>query len=234
MIEVENISVQIGNKMILKPTNFFFKKGKIYGIIGPNGAGKSTFLKVISGFLPPTHGTIYFLGKRLIKPDPKISVVWQKPYLFQTTVYQNVAYGLKVRHMNKNKIKTKVKEILQKFQLEHLAMQKATYLSGGETAKVALARAIITSPEVLILDEPTASMDPQNVYEIEQIIQTFSRQLKMTVILVTHNMFQAKRIADETLFFHSGHLIEANQTQMLFEQPKNELTKKFIAGETFF
>ncbi|TCS84528.1 phosphate ABC transporter ATP-binding protein [Tepidibacillus fermentans] len=234
MIEVKNISVQIDKKTILKPTNFSFKKGKIYGIIGPNGAGKSTFLKVIAGFLKPSSGQVFFLGKPMLQPNPIISVVWQTPYLFQTSVYKNVAYGLKVRHINENEIRTKVREILQQFQLEHLALQKATKLSGGETAKVALARAIITSPEVLILDEPTASMDPQNVFEIEQIIQKFSKQLNMTVILVTHNMFQAKRIADETLFFHSGHLIEANQTRILFENPTHELTKKFISGETYF
>ncbi|WP_339062024.1 ATP-binding cassette domain-containing protein [Tepidibacillus marianensis] len=234
MIEVKGISVQIAEKLILTSMNYQFEQGKIYGIIGPNGAGKSTFLKVISGFLKPTTGQVYFMGKPLHSPDKNISVVWQKPYMFQTSVYQNVAYGLQVRHINKYEIKNRVESILQQFRIEHIADQKAINLSGGETAKVAIARAAILSPKVLILDEPTASLDPQNVGEIEHIVQTYARKRRMTVIMVIHNMFQAKRMADETIFLHSGHLIESNPTPLLFSQPSHELTKKFISGETFF
>ena len=234
MIRAKDVMIKIEGKTILKPSSYEFNQGKIYGIIGPNGAGKSTFLKAISGFLKPTSGQVYFQGKPLIKPDQRISIVWQKPYMFQTSVTKNIAYGLKVRHINRYEIQKKVTELLKQFQIEHLASQKATNLSGGETAKVAIARAIITQPSVLILDEPTASMDPQSVYDIEQIIQTISNKWNMTVILVTHNMFQAKRIADETLFFHSGHLIESGKTTRMFENATHELTQKFVTGETNF
>jgi len=234
LIEINRISVQIADKTILKSIDYSFEQGKIYGIIGPNGAGKSTLLKVLSGFLQPNTGEVFFQGKRLRSPDRGIAVVWQKPYMFHTSVYQNVAYGLQVRHINKYEIQKRVDFILKQFKIEHIADQKANSLSGGETAKVAIARAVILNPKILILDEPTASMDPQNVGEIEQIIQKFTKELDMTIILVTHNMFQAKRIADNTLFIHNGHLIESNSTDLLFQQPSHELTKKFISGETYF
>lgn len=234
MLATEDLKVKINGKIILEPINYKFSKGKIYGIIGPNGAGKSTFLKAVSGFLKPFTGSVYFQGKEIFEPQKNISVVWQKPYMLQTTVFQNVAYGLKLRKLNKSIINNKVAEILEVLQIEHLAEQKATSLSGGETAKVAIARAVVTSPDLLILDEPTASIDPQSVLEIEKIITDLKEHYKMTIILVTHNMFQAKRIADETLFFHSGKLIEGNSTSSIFNNPKNILTSKFLSGENAF
>jgi len=234
MISTKDLEIHLNTKGILKNITYDFEKGRIYGIIGPNGAGKSTYLKAISGFIAPTSGQIYFRGKLLDKPQKKIAIVWQKPYMFQTTVYQNVAYGLRIRHINRKKVEQKVIEILQLFQIEHLKDQHASQLSGGETAKVAIARAVATSPEVLILDEPTASIDPQSVIEIEKIIVDLKQKYQMTIILVTHNMFQAKRVADETLFFHSGQLIEANETKILFTNPNNQLTYKFVNGEVTF
>lgn len=234
LIQVKNATVEIDGKTILKPISYRFENEKVYGIIGPNGAGKSTLLKIISGFLTPTSGEIYFHGKALTEPDKRIAVVWQKPYMFQTNVFQNVAYGLKVRGVPRKERKEQVLEILKQFQIDYLIDQKAKSLSGGEMAKVAIARAIITSPQVLILDEPTASLDPQNVLEIEQLILKLKNQFQMTVIMVTHNMFQAKRIADETLFLHSGYLIESQATRRMFENPIHELTKKFILGEVHF
>ena len=234
LISTRDIQVILSKKIILNQISYQFYQGKIYGIIGPNGAGKSTYLKVISGFTKPTSGKIYFQGKQLHAPNRNIAVVWQKPYLFQTSVYHNIAYGLKIRGMKRESIKKKVAGILELFQIKHLEDQKAESLSGGEAAKVAIARAVVTSPDLLILDEPTASLDPKSVLDIEKIIADLKVRFNMTIIIVTHNMFQAKRLADETLFFDSGELIEVQSTEGLFDNPLHPMTMKFISGESFY
>lgn len=234
MLATKDISLQIDNRLILQGISYQFNQGRIYGIIGPNGAGKSSFLKVISGFVTPTSGKVFFQGKEILEPQKSISVVWQKPYMLQTTVYNNVAYGLKIRATDNRLITKKVREIIDQFGLSPLAKQRAGRLSGGETAKVALARAVAISPQILILDEPTASLDPKSVLDIERIILDLKEKYNMTIIFVTHNMFQAKRIADETLFLHEGMLIEAQESDSLFLSPSNLLTRQFISGESFY
>lgn len=231
LIISNDISLQINDKTILDKITFEFEQGKIYGIIGPNGAGKSSFLKIITAFVKPTSGKVYFEDKIITEPQQNIAVAWQKPYMLHTTVYKNVAYGLKIRSLSKGEIKEKVNEVVEIFGLSNIINQRAASLSGGEMAKVAMARAVATSPNLLILDEPTASLDPKNILDIEKIIIDLKQRYNMTIILVTHNMFQAKRVADETLFFHNGRLIEAQPTANLFANPLNLLTKEFISGE---
>jgi len=231
LITSKDISLQINDKAILDKITFKFEQEKIYGIIGPNGAGKSSFLKIITGFVKPTSGKVYFKDKVISEPQQNIAVVWQKPYMLRTTVYKNIAYGLKIRGLSKSEIKEKVNEVVEIFELNNIINQRAVSLSGGEMAKVAIARAVATSPDLLILDEPTASLDPKSILDIEKIIINLKERYNMTIILVTHNMFQAKRIADETLFFHSGRLIEVQPTTNLFANPLNLLTKEFISGE---
>lgn len=231
LIISKDISLQINNKIILDKITFNFEQNKIYGIIGPNGAGKSSFLKILTGFVKPTSGKVYFEDKIITEPQQNIAVVWQKPYMLHTTVYKNIAYGLKIRGLSKGEIKEKVNEVVEIFELNNIINQRAVSLSGGEMAKVAIARAVATSPDLLILDEPTASLDPKNVLDIEKIIIDLKQRSNMTIILVTHNMFQAKRIADETLFFHNGRLIEVQPSINLFANPLNILTKEYISGE---
>lgn len=188
----------------------------------------------ITGFIDPNYGEVYINGSRLSSLPNYISIVWQKPYLFQGTVFENIAYGLKVRKVGKLKIKERVIEILKLFNIENIKDQKTNSLSGGESAKVAIARAVATSPQILILDEPTASLDPQSVLDIEKLILNLKMKFNITIIIVTHNMFQAKRIADEILFFADGRLIESGTTSKIFSSPKYDLTKKFISDESLF
>lgn len=234
LITSKDISLQINQKTILDNISFNFEQDKIYGIIGPNGAGKSSFLKIITGFVKPTSGEVYFQERIISEPQQNIAIVWQKPYMLHTTVYKNLAYGLKIRGLSKGEIRKKVDEVIDLFELSYIMNDRAVSLSGGETAKVAIARAVATSPDLLILDEPTASLDPKNVLDIEKIISNLNQKYNMTIIFVTHNMFQAKRIADETLFFHNGRLIEIQPTTDLFAKPLNILTKEFISGEGNF
>ncbi|MCF6092915.1 ATP-binding cassette domain-containing protein [Microaerobacter geothermalis] len=231
MVTLKHVTKAYKNRQVLKDFSYSFESGYIYGIIGSNGSGKSTLLKMITGFETPTSGEVYYLGKRLGTPHPDFSCVWQKPYLFQTDVYANIEYGLRVRKWDKKKRKERVEEMMEQFGVSHIQHQHARTLSGGEGARVAIARAIAVYPRILILDEPTASIDPNHVRVIEHALVEINKKEKITIILVTHNMFQARRIADITLYLQEGRLIEAGPTEQIFLTPKHRETKGFISGE---
>lgn len=231
MITLEQVSHSYGERWALKNISYTFENNRIYGIIGPNGAGKSTLLKVITGFEEPARGRVVIEKAILNQPQLDIAVVWQKPYLFKTTVEQNMAYGLKVRKWPKKKINERVKELLGIFRLEHLVKAQSSTLSGGEAARVAIARAIACQPKVLILDEPGANLDPVTTKLMEQTLREIQLQENLTIILVTHDMFQAKRLADVTVFLSQGSIVEAGDTSTFFKNPQCETTRKFLAGE---
>ncbi|MFZ5945498.1 MAG: phosphate ABC transporter ATP-binding protein [Bacillota bacterium] len=230
MLEVRNISKRYGQQLVLNRVNFTFKPGVIYGIIGPNGAGKSTFLRILTAFEKPDSGEVFFKDKRLNEPIDHISCMWQKPYLFNNSVYENIAYGLKVRGKSKEEIDHRVKKLLVQFRLEHLVEKHARFLSGGEGARVALARAIACESPFIILDEPAANLDPPNTRMIEELLSEVQQEKGLTVILVTHDMFQARRLAHFTLFMENGELQEANVTSHLFANPEKLSTQKFLRG----
>ncbi|HEX3012295.1 MAG TPA: ATP-binding cassette domain-containing protein, partial [Syntrophomonadaceae bacterium] len=147
-----------------------------------------------------------------------------------TSVFQNVAYGLKLRRINDSEIKARVNETLSFVGLQNFSGQMANKLSGGEGQRVALARALVLRPEVLLLDEPTANLDPYSVQMIEDIILRCKQEYQMTVIMVTHNLFQAQRIADECALLVDGEIIEKNSMADFFSNPADERTRRFIDG----
>ncbi|MDK2822909.1 MAG: tungstate transport system ATP-binding protein [Clostridia bacterium] len=230
MLEIRNISKKYGDQLVVNNVSFNFEPGKIYGIIGPNGAGKSTLLRLISAFEKPSSGEVLLQNKKLLEPTTKIACMWQKPYLFQTTVFKNIAYGLKVRGIEKKEIKKRMEKILKQFRLEDLRDKPAKFLSGGEGARVALARAIACDSPIIVLDEPAANLDPPNTRMMEEILLKVQKEKKLTVIIVTHDMFQARRLAHYTLFMENGILKEANFTSELFTKPLEKSTQRFLQG----
>lgn len=236
IIELRNISKAYGAKTVLNKVSYCFSKGKTYALIGPSGAGKSTLLKIIDLLEEPSQGQILYNGLR-VKNDSerlslqrKIGMVFQQPVLFSGTVLDNIFYGLKVRGEKLASNRKKVLQTLEKVGLAKMERQRATTLSGGEQQRLALARSMVLDPEILLLDEPTANLDPANVIMMEELL----REIKLkgtTIILVTHNLFQAKRLADEVLFFYDGKLIEAKPVENLFTSPEHKLTRAFINGE---
>lgn len=161
-------------------------------------------------------------------------MVFQKPLVFTTTVYENLAYGLKLRGIKKEQIREKVEEMLEITGLKDKSHQKANTLSGGEAQRVAIGRALIVRPKVLLLDEPTANLDPANISIIEELIKFGKNNYGLSVIIVTHNMFQAKRLSDNTMFMFNGKIIEYDTTENLFNSPKNKTTRAFINGEMIY
>ncbi len=239
IFQIEGLTKVYGPREVLRVDSLEVKWGEILGIMGPSGSGKSTLLRLLNFLEPPTEGTIRFLGKAIqdnggppLDQRRKITMVFQRPVLLSGTVRENVAYGLKLR--KEEGTDGRVEEILRWVGLEELASAPAQTLSGGERQRVALARAMVIEPEVLLLDEPTANLDPYNVSLMEEIIASIREQRGTTIILVTHNVFQARRLSDRVAFILGGRIIEAGKTEKVFTEPRDPRTAAFVQGEMVY
>ena len=188
--------------------------GKVYAVVGPNGAGKSTLFKVLTRLVEPQQGSLRWHGQEVLQSaiiPPKVLrqhvvLVHQHPLLFRTSVFHNVAYGLKLRGLSRRDIARRVEAALYRVQMAEFAKRPARQLSGGETQRVALAQALVLEPEVLLLDEPTANLDIQSAYIVETFIQEFRQQRERTILFTTHDMAQAYRLSDDIIALEQGHL----------------------------
>jgi tungstate transport system ATP-binding protein len=162
----------------------------------------------------------------------RVTTVFQRPILLNRSVQANVGYGLKLRGLGDSE--GKIEQALSQVGLQHLDRQRARTLSGGEAQRVALARAIVLQPEVLLLDEPTANLDPYNVGLIEEIVTDLNRQRGTTLVLVTHNVFQAKRLANRVALMLEGQLIEVGDVETFFESPQDPRTAAFVRGDMVY
>ncbi|MCF6464262.1 ABC transporter ATP-binding protein [Clostridium sp. Cult1] len=192
-------------KQILDIGDLKIERGKITGLIGPNGSGKTTLLNILSGLDKDFSGIIKYDGKLLDRDTyKKMTLVAQKPYLFRRKVYENIEYPLKVRGINKDKRKEEVIKIMERFEIEELKDKKGHLLSGGESQKVSLARALVFKPDLLFLDEPTSNIDPESIRIMEREILRFNKETKGTVLIVTHNIEQSKRLCHNIIYLKSG------------------------------
>jgi tungstate transport system ATP-binding protein len=209
--------------------------GKITVLIGVNGAGKTTLLRIIAGLEKPDTGNIRFNEKAATDTELRqvATLVFQRTALFSRSVYENLAYGLKTRGQKDPEIRQKITEALNSVGLKNFEKRRAKKTSGGEQQRIALARAFLLEPKILLLDEPTANLDPNSARIIEKAI--LSRKRNDTIIvLTTHNLGQAKRLADQVIHIHQGKIVEAATPKDLFDNPQHETTRKFIRGELEF
>lgn len=204
-LDIENIKKTYGDKIVLDISNMTIKEGKITGITGPNGSGKSTLLNIISYIDDNFSGKVKYNGMDFSKEVAKnITYVFQKPYLLRRSVYDNIVYPLKLRKVD-NKSQTKyANDIMKRLEIEDLSNKRGQQLSGGESQKVALARALVFKPKLLLLDEPTSNIDSESVKIMEREIVNFNKETSGTVLIVTHNLEQAQRICDEVISIDSG------------------------------
>ncbi len=235
-IQAKNLGKRYDDREVLSRCSIDFESGKIHALLGPNGVGKTTLLRILNLLEEPSEGTISYNGLKESAVTghvfrKEITMVFQRPALFKTTVYKNVAYGLKVRKAPKDRIEQQVREILELVGMSGYASQKTRTLSAGEAQRVALARALAVHPRVLYLDEPTANLDPYNAGQVERIIREVKDRYQTTILLATHNLFQAQRLSDRIVFLYNGRVVESSNTQTFFENPKEELSRKFIKGE---
>ena len=209
MIRVEGLRKSYGQAIVLDIEGLDFHAKKIYALVGPNGAGKTTLFNILGLLQRPDAGKVFFRGRPLNGKAPlntrrKIALLSQDPYLFHGTVFDNIAYGLKLRSKGKRAIEGKVHAALELVGLEGLACRKADQLSGGEVQRVALARALALEPEVLLLDEPTANIDQSNVNSFEELIKKIHSESNTTIIFTTHDLVQAYRLAEEIILLIDG------------------------------
>lgn len=236
---IDHLSKSYQDRQVLDIPELEIEKGELFALIGPSGSGKSTLLRLLNFLEPPSSGKIYFEGTVFGNGEPvplalrrRITTVFQRPILLNRSVYDNVAYGPRLQGRGNDH--RSVRKAIQAVGLEKLSHQRARTLSGGEAQRVALARAMALRPDVLLLDEPTANLDPYNVSLIEGIVQRLNQEQNTTIILVTHNIFQAKRLARMTAFIMDGKIIEVNATDQLFQAPQDARTKAFLAGEMVY
>lgn len=227
IITIDNAIKDYGTTRILDIEKLIIKEG-IYVILGSNGSGKSTLLSCISGLNSFTSGNILYNGSELndsIKNS--ITILLQKPYLFKNTAYENIISGLKYRKINNEEIENRYNNYMHYFDIEELLNKKSHWLSGGERAKIALLRTAVLETEVILLDEPTAAMDIESSMKAEKLIKDLAKN-KKTVIIVTHDVYQAKRIADYVIFMEKGRILEMGDKDSVLGNPKNKLLKQIL------
>jgi len=240
LLKIENLGISFGKKAALKNLNLTIRRGEVFALIGPSGAGKTTLLRILNFFENPTSGRLIFDGVDCLEsPDEikncrrRMSMLFQMPAVFNTSVFKNVAYGLSVRKVDKSTIQRKVRDALEIVGLCGKENQNARTLSGGEAQRMAFARAVVYNPDILLLDEPTANLDPANVAKIEDIIKQVNRA-GTTIIIATHNIAQVRRIAHRAGILLDGELIEVNTTQAIFTEPEDARTSAFINNEMVY
>lgn len=234
IFRLENIRHCYGERTVLDIDALEIYAGEILALVGPSGAGKSTLLRLLNFLERPTAGRITFAGTTFdgsavpLAVRRQITTVFQRPVLLNASVHANVAYGLALRGAASS---GRVEAMLAYVGLSALAHAPARRLSGGEMQRVALARALAIEPRVLLLDEPTANLDPYNVGLIEDIVRAHHRERGATIVLVTHNVFQAKRLAQRVGLLLGGRLIEIADAPTFFHAPRDPRTAAFVRGE---
>ena len=245
IISIEHVSKFFGDKAVLNDVNLSVRKGEFVTILGPSGCGKSTFLRLfnrMNDLIPDTRmegqilidgRDIYTKSERVDRLRKNVGMVFQKPNPFPKTIYENVAYGLRVNGVNdENYIEETVVKTLKQVvlwdEVKDKLKESAFALSGGQQQRLCIARALAISPSILLMDEPTSALDPISTSKIEDLIHELKNDY--TIVIVTHNMQQAARVSDKTGYFYLGELIEYDNTRKIFTNPEKEATQNYITG----
>ena len=233
MIKLENIEVCFGNFKALNDINIHVKEGEFFTFLGPSGCGKTTTLRTITGFIQPAGGTVSVRGKDITNtPVEKrnIGMVFQSYALFPTmTVYENIAFGLKVQKMNKEDIKQKVYSMAEKVDLNEEQLQKkVSELSGGQQQRVAIARALVTSPEIICLDEPLSNLDAKLRVQLRNELKDLQRRFGITSVYVTHDQEEALTLSDKIAVFNKGVIEQIGTPDEIYNHSATEFVCNFI------
>ncbi len=243
ILAIDRLSVLARNKPLISDVSLHIPVGKVTAIIGPSGCGKTTLLRSMNRMVELHHlqvkGTVRYLGQDIYgaQVNPvlvrrRIGMVFQRPTVFPTSVFENVAFGLRLDGESEDTVEKAVVSSLRRTglwdEVKEALDRPALTLSGGQQQRLCIARALAVSPRVLLMDEPTSSLDPVATQRVEDLI--FELKSDYTVVIVTHNMQQAARVADLTAFMYQGRLVEFDTTKRVFEQPKEKLTENYITG----
>ncbi len=241
-LSAENLHISFGQKQVLKNINVQFEENQITALIGPSGCGKSTLLRSfnrmhdlssdakITGNLRLEDLDLYDKTIPVTEIRKRIGMVFQKANPFPKSIYENIAYGLKINNLphGKDVIEKALREAFLWEEVKNDLKMPATRLSGGQQQRLCIARAVALRPEVILMDEPCSALDPISTLKIEELILHLKE--KYTIVIVTHNMQQAQRIADKTVFMYLGEVKEEGPTSQIFHHPKEEMTSNYING----
>lgn len=235
VIELKNITKSFGDNVILKNFDFKVKKDEFLTILGPSGCGKTTILRLIGGFEDPDQGQILFMGEDITNKEAyerRINTVFQKYALFpHMNVFDNIAFGLKIKKMDKNTIKEKVKEVLKLVNLEGFENREIESLSGGQQQRIAIARALVNEPEVLLLDEPLGALDLKLRQAMQIELKRIQKSVGITFIYVTHDQEEALSMSDTVVVLNNGEIQQMDSPINIYNEPKNAFVADFI-GES--
>ena len=232
-LELKNVIHRYEERTVVNIGHLPIEKGMVYALVGPNGSGKTTLLHIMSLILRPDQGELFFEGTRIghneserVRARHSMTVVFQNPYLFNTTVKANVEYGLKARGVEKRERERRVEEALELVDLSGFANRRARHLSGGEAQLVALARGMVLKPSILFLDEITANLDVKHVRQLERVIEDINRVQGTTMVMTTHILPQAYRLADRVLSLFEGRIVPSGMYNLFtgtFRHDGNDL-----------
>ncbi|MBI2970195.1 MAG: ATP-binding cassette domain-containing protein [Gammaproteobacteria bacterium] len=229
-LEVEALRFEDRGQVLIDDISFTLSAGGVSIVLGPNGAGKSLLLRLCHGLLKPSSGRVRWFGNGAAEARQRQSMVFQRPVLLRRSVAANLSYVLRLRGVPARNRAERIATMLHLTGLSRFARRNARTLSGGEQQKLALARAWITGPEVLFLDEPTANLDPAATRSVERIIRSIADS-GTKIVMTTHDLGQARRLADEVLFLNHGMLLERARAAVFFESPQHVDARAFIHGD---
>ena len=238
LLAVQDLCVEADGQTLLSVPHLQIVRGEVLVVIGPNGAGKSTLLQTLACLREPTAGTLRFAGQPVHLHAPplilrrRLAVVFQEPLLFDSTVEENVASGLKLRGLAKTVIRERVAVWLERLGIAHLALRQARTLSGGEAQRTSLARAFVLDPDLLLLDEPFSALDPLTREALTETFHRLQRQTQVTALFVTHDRLEALRLADRIAVMDRGEILQIGTPEEVFGQPVNETVASFVGIET--
>jgi spermidine/putrescine transport system ATP-binding protein len=233
-----NVSKVFGANTVLDNINLYIDENEFVTLLGPSGCGKTTTLRIIGGFESPSSGELQIRGKNMKDVLPhkrKVNTVFQKYALFPNmNVYDNIAFGLKIKKIDKNIIKDKVYEMLKLVDLEGFGKRSVNSLSGGQQQRVAIARALINEPEVLLLDEPLGALDLKLRLEMQIELKKMQKKLGITFVYVTHDQDEALSMSDTIAVMNNGRILQIGKPEDIYNEPKNSFVAKFIGESNLF
>ena len=238
ILEARDLAVNRGGTAILNVPALMIREGEALSLIGPNGAGKTTLLQTLAYLLKPFEGEISFRGQKVntgrsvLEYRRRLAMVFQEPLLFDTTVFENVAWGLRIRGIKRAEMREVVVEHLNRFGINHLSERSARTLSGGEAQRTSLARAFAIRPEILLLDEPFASLDPPTRESLIEDLDLVLRQTRTTAIFATHDRLDALRLSDRIAVMKGGEILQIGSPDAVMNQPADEFVAAFVGVET--
>ncbi|MDD5747453.1 MAG: ABC transporter ATP-binding protein [Actinomycetota bacterium] len=238
-VRVENLLKSYGERVVLDIGSLIVKTGEVLVVLGPSGAGKSVLLRILNLLEAPTRGRVFFFGEEIqnlkgkerIETSRRMTMIFQDPMLFRGSVFDNVAYGLKVRRVPLSERLAEVSDVLNLVGLQGFEKRNARTLSGGEAQRVALARALVLKPELLLLDEPFANLDTLLRLKLQEDVRRLFRKKNITAIFVTHDQFEAARMGSRIAILDKGRIEQVGRTSEIFFKPRNKFVAQFVGFE---